>query len=101
MMGSTTRAGRDQRRTVAGLTGDAGIRVVSIVSARVIAGRMVVRWRASLGLSALGVGHEGVMVKTSAARTVLPPMPQRWRPLHAGWGCVPAPDTWIRHQSGA
>jgi hypothetical protein len=54
-----------------------GIRVVSIVSARVIAGRMVVRWNASLDLSALGVGQERVMDKTPAARTVLHPMPQR------------------------
>jgi hypothetical protein len=53
VMGSAKRAGRDQRRAVAGEAGHTlWIRVVSMASARVITGRMVVGHRASIDLPA-------------------------------------------------
>jgi hypothetical protein len=52
--GGATRAGGDHGRTVAGEAGDAGRRVVSMASAGVMAGRMVVSRRASIDLPALG-----------------------------------------------
>jgi hypothetical protein len=54
VVGRATRAGRDQRRAVVGEAGNAWIWVVSIASARVMAGRMVVSRRASIDLPAPG-----------------------------------------------
>ena len=49
---SAKRASSDQRRTVPGQAGTLWMRVVSMASARVIAGRMVVSRRASIDLPA-------------------------------------------------
>jgi hypothetical protein len=54
MMGRATRAGRDQRVRSPVRPATRWIRVVSIASARVIAGRMVVSRRASIDVPAPG-----------------------------------------------
>jgi hypothetical protein len=54
VMGGAKRPGRDQRGAVAGEAGNVWIHVVSMVSARVIAGRMVVRRRTSLDVPVPG-----------------------------------------------
>ena len=64
--GARQRSGRDQGRAVAGEPGDAGMRMVSMASARVIGGRVVVSRRASIHIPAPRPQEKDIVARTPA-----------------------------------